>query len=121
MFKIIDIDRAETTPMPEGRGEIVRLVGKAVGAEKIDLHLNRLAPGGAAGKLHRHTISDNVYIVRRGEGRLQIENSSHTIREGQVVYIPAGVRHSLSNLSSEPLELFEIYAPAGASFDFIAD
>jgi mannose-6-phosphate isomerase-like protein (cupin superfamily) len=121
MFKIIDIDSAETTPMPDGRGEIVRLVGKAIGAEKIDLHLNKLAPKGAAGKLHRHTVSDNVYIVKRGEGRLQIENSSQTIHEGQVVYIPAGVRHSLSNVSSEPLELFEIYAPAGASFDFIAD
>jgi hypothetical protein len=28
--------------------------------------------------------------------------------------------HSLSNLSSEIFEIFEIYAPAGKQFDFVA-
>jgi len=119
MFKIIDIDAVEPSPMENGRGEIVRLVNPKIGAEKVDVHLNRLAPGGPNGKLHRHTVADNVYIVKTGEGQLRIENETHTIRAGQVIYIPAGVHHSLSNVSSEPLELFEIYAPGGAAFDFI--
>jgi mannose-6-phosphate isomerase-like protein (cupin superfamily) len=121
MFKIIDIDNTPGTPMENGRGEIVRLVNKSLGTEKIDLHLNRLAAGGPNGKIHRHTQADNVYIVRRGEGRLILEGVEHTVREGQVIYIPAGARHSLSNVSSEPFEIFEIYAPAGAAFDFIID
>jgi oxalate decarboxylase/phosphoglucose isomerase-like protein (cupin superfamily) len=29
--------------------------------------------------------------------------------------------HSLSNLSDEPFEIFEIYAPAGRQFDVVAD
>jgi len=37
------------------------------------------------------------------------------------VYIPVGVKHSLSNLGSELLELFEIHAPAGQQFDFVEE
>jgi mannose-6-phosphate isomerase-like protein (cupin superfamily) len=43
------------------------------------------------------------------------------IRENDVVYIPAGMKHSLSNLGGEPFEIFEIYAPAGRQFDFVED
>jgi mannose-6-phosphate isomerase-like protein (cupin superfamily) len=42
------------------------------------------------------------------------------VKKDQVVFIPAGMPHSLSNISDEPFEIFEIYAPAGSKFDFIA-
>jgi mannose-6-phosphate isomerase-like protein (cupin superfamily) len=79
-----------------------------------------LVPGGPRGKVHRHSQSDNVYIVRRGEGVLTANGETHTIRADQIVFIPAGMPHSLSNLSSEIFEIFEIYAPAGKQFDFVA-
>lgn len=120
MLKILDLDQCPTQPMENGRGETIRLVNTALGTEKIDLHLNRLVPGGPRGKVHRHSQSDNVYIVRRGEGVLTANGETHTIRADQVVFIPAGMPHSLSNLSSEIFEIFEIYAPAGKQFDFIA-
>lgn len=121
MFKIIDIADTPAQPMENGRGEIVRLVDSRLGTEKIDLHLNRLAAGGPNGNIHRHSQADNVYIVKSGQGRLIVEDQEYTVREGQVVYIRAGVRHSLSNVSDSLFEIFEIYAPAGASFDFIVD
>lgn len=104
--------------MENGRGETICLINTGTGTEKIDLHLNRLLPGGPRGKVHRHSQSDNVYIVRRGEGTLTADAASYTIRADQVIFIPAGMPHSLSNLSSEVLEIFEIYAPAGRQFDF---
>ena len=39
------------------------------------------------------------------------------IRPDDVVFIPAGTQHSLSN----PLELFENYAHGGERFDFVVD
>jgi mannose-6-phosphate isomerase-like protein (cupin superfamily) len=107
--------------MEPGRGEQIQLVNPALGTDKVDLHLNRLVPGGPRGKVHRHTVSDNIYIVKRGEGTLTIEDETHLIRENDVVYIPAGMRHSLSNLSGEIFEIFEIYAPSGRHFDTVAD
>lgn len=118
MLKIFDLSTCVATPMENGRGEKVRLVNTDLGTETIDLHLNRLVPGGERGRLHRHTQSDNVYIVRRGEGALTADGVSYTIRADQVVFIPAGMPHSLSNSSDEVLEIFEIYAPAGRQFDF---
>ena len=50
-----------------------------------------------------------------------MDGESHVIRENDVVYIPAGITHSLSNLSDKPFEIFEIYAPAGRQFDVVAD
>ena len=72
------------------------------------------------GKVHRHTNADNVYIVRSGQGELVADGKVHTVRKDQVIFIPAGMPHSLSNVSDEPFEIFEIYAPAGSKFDFIA-
>ncbi len=121
MFKLMHLDECPTNPMAGGRGEQIRLINTSLGTEKIDVHLNRLAPGGPRGKTHRHTSADNVYIVKRGEGTLTVEDKAYVVRENDVVYIPAGMRHSLSNLGSEPFEIFEIYAPAGRQFDFVEE
>ena len=73
------------------------------------------------GKLHHHTKADNVYIVKRGEGTLTADGKTYVIRENDVVYIPAGMTHSLANLSGGVFEIFEIYAPSGRHFDFVLD
>ena len=119
MLRIFDLNACPSVPMEQGRGETVRLVNSSLGTEKLDVHVNRLVPGGARGRIHRHTHSDNIYIVRRGEGVLTADGQSYTIRADQVVFIPAGMTHSLSNLSDEIFEMFEIYAPAGRQFDSV--
>jgi len=65
--------------------------------------------------------ADNVYIVKKGEGTLTVEDKTYAIRENDVVYIPAGMKHSLSNLGAGVFEIFEIYAPSGKQFDFVLD
>jgi mannose-6-phosphate isomerase-like protein (cupin superfamily) len=107
--------------MEPGRGEQIKLINPSLGTEKVDVHLNRLAPGGPRGKLHHHTNADNVYIVKRGEGTLTVEGRTYVIRADDVVYIPAGMTHSLANRSADAFEIFEIYAPAGKHLDFVLD
>jgi mannose-6-phosphate isomerase-like protein (cupin superfamily) len=118
VLKIFDLNTCPAVPMEGGRGETVRLINTSLGTERIDLHVNRLVPGGPRGRLHRHSQSDNVYIVRRGEGTLIADGESYTIRADQIIFIPAGMVHSLSNLSDDIFEIVEIYAPAGRQFDF---
>jgi mannose-6-phosphate isomerase-like protein (cupin superfamily) len=121
LFKILHLEQCSVNAMEPGRGEQVKLVNPSLGTEKVDVHLNRLVPGGPRGRLHHHTHADNVYIVKRGEGTLTIEGETHVIRENDVVYIPAGLKHALSNLGSEVFEIFEIYAPSGQYMDFVRD
>jgi mannose-6-phosphate isomerase-like protein (cupin superfamily) len=121
VFKILHLDECPASPMEPGRGEQIKLINSGLGTEKVDVHLNRLVAGGPRGKRHHHTRADNVYIVKRGEGTLTVDGETHVIRENDVVYIPAGMTHSLANLSGSVLEIFEIYAPAGRQFDFVVD
>jgi mannose-6-phosphate isomerase-like protein (cupin superfamily) len=121
VFKILHLDECPANPMEPGRGDQIKLVNPSLGTEKVDVHLNRLVPGGPRRKLHHHTKADNVYIVKRGEGTLTADGKTYVIRENDVVYIPAGMTHSLANLSDQPFEIFEIYAPSGEHMDFVLD
>ena len=121
MFKIMHLDQCPTNPMEPGRGEQIKLVDTRLSTDKLDVHLNRLVPGGPRGKIHHHTTADNVYIVKKGTGTLTLDGNTYSLRENDVVYIPAGMKHSLSNLSDGVLEIFEIYAPAGKHFDFVPE
>ena len=120
-FKIIKPATAPRRALEPGRGDAIRLIDTGIGVESLDVHLNILRPKGPRGRVHRHTRSDNVYIVKSGEGLLTIEDENHAIVANDVVFIPAGVRHSLSNVSERELVIYEIYAPAGAAFDFVAE
>jgi len=121
VFKIFHLDECPTSPMEPGRGEQIKLINPSLGTEKVDVHLNRLVPGGPRGKVHHHSNADNVYIVKRGEGTLTVEGKTYLIRENDVVYIPAGMKHALANLGNGLFEIFEIYAPSGRHFDFVVD
>jgi len=120
-FKIIKPSTAPRRSLDPGRGTSIRLIDTAMGVESLDLHMNILRPDGPGGRVHGHSKSDNVYIVKSGEGLLTVEGETHTIVADDVVFIPAGVRHALSNISDRELVIYEIYAPAGPAFDFIAD
>ena len=70
MLKIIDLDQCPVKPMENGRGETLRLVNTDIGTEKIDLHLNRLVPGGPRGKVHRHgTVGSHGKVASRSKAR----------------------------------------------------
>ena len=51
MFKILHLDECPTSPMEPGRGEQIKLINPSLGTEKVDVHLNRLVPGGPRGKV----------------------------------------------------------------------
>lgn len=115
MVTITNIGRASRTPMGD-RGEQVLLVNEAGGARHVDVHLNVLRPSGPDGRYHYHPGSENVYIVLGGTGRLIAEGHEYTIGRDDVVFIPPGVRHSLSARGNTELRIIEIYAPLPAEF-----
>jgi mannose-6-phosphate isomerase-like protein (cupin superfamily) len=119
MIKVMTLEEGDTIPLDSGRGEKIRLVDGRLGTDKIDLHHNTLFPGGPSGRYHRHSKADNVYIVTTGVGQLLADGVTYSVRKGQIIFIPAGVPHALSNPGDEPFGIFEIYAPAGPDFDFI--
>jgi len=118
VFKIFNLGNCSASPMEGGRGEQIKLINSTLGTEKLDVHLNRLAPGGPAGKLHHHNSADNVYIVKRGEGTLIVEDKTYIIREDDVVFNPRG--NEAFTLQSQRRRVRDLrdLCPCGAAFRF---
>ena len=99
-----------------GRGQMIRLVDGAIGARKVDLHLNIILAGSAPGPYHLHTSAENVYHVLDGQVRIRIEGVDHDAGPGDTVFIPPGVPHSATNIGEGDARLLEIYAPTEVDF-----
>jgi mannose-6-phosphate isomerase-like protein (cupin superfamily) len=101
----------------EGRGVSYSLVNSDMGAENLSVHLNVLRPN-TKGPLHYHENAEDVYIVLAGTGIIHIENEERVVGPDQVLFIPPGVRHSVSNPGPGLLKLIEIYSPPAHPHDF---
>ncbi|MCI0712871.1 MAG: cupin domain-containing protein [Chloroflexi bacterium] len=77
------------------------LSAQSVGTQHICMHLLTIPPGGRA-KAHMHESHETTIYVLKGEAHMWYgENlSEHLIvREGEFLYIPAGMPHLPANLS----------------------
>jgi mannose-6-phosphate isomerase-like protein (cupin superfamily) len=71
-----------------------------------------LKPGKSSGsKPEGHKKSDQVLLVLKGEVEGEIADETLTLREGDVIVIPAGARHKFSNRSSADAVTFNTYSP----------
>jgi mannose-6-phosphate isomerase-like protein (cupin superfamily) len=46
---------------------------------------------------HSHKIQEQVYHVLEGEGLMEIAGKTHIVRKHDVIYLPPGVEHMISN------------------------
>lgn len=59
-----------------------------------------------------HEENDQFLRFEGGTGRVMIDDSKYTVKEGDAVVIPAGARHNVINTSAtEYLKLYTIYSP----------
>ncbi|HEV3284075.1 MAG TPA: cupin domain-containing protein [Solirubrobacteraceae bacterium] len=68
-------------------------------------------PVGGATAEHYHRLTEELYLVRAGEGRLVIDGEERIIVEGDCALIGPGMRHKLFNIGSEPLRVLCACAP----------
>ena len=47
--------------------------------------------------LHTHKVQEQVYHVLEGEGMMEMDGTRQVVRKHDVIYIPPGVEHSISN------------------------
>jgi mannose-6-phosphate isomerase-like protein (cupin superfamily) len=71
-----------------------------------------LAPGQASGdQPEAHQNSDQVLLVLRGSLAAEVGTERGTLQEGDVVIIPAGVKHRFSNPTELEALTFNVYSP----------
>lgn len=62
--------------------------------------------------LETHPENDQFIRFEGGTGRVMIDDSKYTVKDGDAVIVPAGARHNVINTSAtEDLKLYTIYSP----------
>ena len=64
---------------------------------------------GAENPGHSHTLVEEILIVQKGTGKIQIENDTFDLCAGSVAIVPAGRFHAVCNTGAENLEGFTIF------------
>jgi mannose-6-phosphate isomerase-like protein (cupin superfamily) len=61
---------------------------------------------------HFHHLSEEIYFVVSGSGKVRIGGAVNEIEKGEAAYIPAGAIHALENTSqTEEMKILAICSP----------
>jgi mannose-6-phosphate isomerase-like protein (cupin superfamily) len=88
-------------------------------------------PPGAEQRAHSHEESEQIYVIVRGRGRMEVAGDHEDVSEGDLIFIPPATQHGIVNDGDEMLvyvsaasppvsmeELFEVQlAPDVPDFD----
>lgn len=71
----------------------------------------RIAPGQATQE-HYHRVTEEIYFITHGSGRMRIEGETRDVKPGDSIAIPPGKKHKIWNTGADSLRLLCCCAPA---------
>ncbi|MBX9589985.1 MAG: cupin domain-containing protein [Hyphomonadaceae bacterium] len=83
---------------------------ETAGARHIDYRISMYQPM-AYVKVHRHEVREQIYHVLEGEGLMEIDGGSHVVRRHDVIFLPPGVEHAISNTGLADLVFLVVTSP----------
>ena len=83
---------------------------ETAGSRLIDYRISCYQPM-AHVALHTHKVQDQVYHVLDGEGMMEMDGKRQVVRKHDVIYIPPGVEHAISNTGLTDLTFIVVTAP----------
>lgn len=80
-------------------------------AKHTQLVVMSLLPGESIGE-EIHTDTDQFFRFETGQGQVMIDGMRSEVKDGDVVVVPAGAKHNVTNISAtETLKLYTLYSP----------
>ena len=115
MYRIEDYVNLENpTPGEPHRPEILTAEHNA---KKLGGMLGLLVPGSQV-PYHYHQNRESVIIFISGEGLEVIEGEEYAVKAGDVLFIPAGEKHTTINRSDSDLRYLEFFTCPPVTADF---
>jgi mannose-6-phosphate isomerase-like protein (cupin superfamily) len=110
-----ELDHREFRPAGFPRGLFGKVFLKEdLGLTGMELSLNKIPPGRQSPFLHRHVEHEELYLIVRGQGQVQVDGEVLDVREGSAIRVaPEGVR-ALRNVGSEDLYYVCVQAKQGS-------
>lgn len=71
----------------------------------------RIQPGESTQE-HYHRVTEEIYYITHGQGRMRIEGEMREVKVGDAIAIPPGKKHKIWNTGTETLRLLCCCAPA---------
>ena len=69
-------------------------------------------PVGGSTLEHYHPITEEIYLITSGSGKMRIENETREVNVGDAIAIPPGQKHKIWNSGQVILKLLCCCAPA---------
>lgn len=69
-------------------------------------------PVGGATTPHYHPLTEEIYYILEGRGRMQIDEQTQDVGPGDAIAIPPDSTHKISNTDDVPLKFLCCCAPA---------
>jgi mannose-6-phosphate isomerase-like protein (cupin superfamily) len=60
---------------------------------------------------HYHRVTEEIYFVLKGSGRMEVDGETRTVRRGDAVLIPPGAWHTIENNGSSELRILCCCSP----------
>jgi mannose-6-phosphate isomerase-like protein (cupin superfamily) len=60
---------------------------------------------------HYHRSTEEIYVVLKGSGRMEVDGDTRMVRRGDAVLIPPGAWHTLENNGSSELRILCCCSP----------
>ena len=81
-------------------------------SERSQPAMMTLAPAQSTGqKAEAHEESDQVLLMLEGELNGEVDDERWTLKKGDVIIIPAGAKHRLTNRTQKRAVTFNVYSP----------
>ncbi len=85
-------------------------------SERSQTAMMTLAPGKSSGeKAEAHEDSDQVLLILEGELTGEVDAEHLILKKGDVLIIPAGVKHRFTTRSRKRAVTFNVYSPPAYS------
>jgi mannose-6-phosphate isomerase-like protein (cupin superfamily) len=80
------------------------------GAQLVDYRISTYQPM-AHVEMHTHKVQEQIYHVLEGEGMMVMDGKEQVVRKHDVIFIPPGVAHSITNNGLVDLTFIVVTTP----------
>jgi mannose-6-phosphate isomerase-like protein (cupin superfamily) len=87
----------------------VQRLSDDLGTEKMHVNVWMLAEGSMM--KHMHHEQEELYLVLEGVAAMEVDGVTYELRERDVLSVPAGATHQMSNAGTGPVTFFAVSAP----------
>jgi mannose-6-phosphate isomerase-like protein (cupin superfamily) len=96
------------------RRQTQNLAGGAAPIQAKNFSVGNVTLDPSGGQVPWHNQEqEEVYFIVEGEGEMCLGEERQRVNSGQMIYIPPGVFHQLTNVGEAPLRMIYCYGPAG--------